>query len=215
MSLTAHPALVLNADFRPMTTSRSRCVVAGRHPRRGSASASPSWPSTTLAARGPSTRIRLPSVVALRKYQPLARRVAFTRFNVFLRDRFRCQYCGETIRVLGVDVRARHPALARRHHDWSNIVTACVPCNARQGQLAARRAAPPAPRSQLESCSPRSGAFPPSYLHQAGRLPLLGRAVEAQRYHPRPCASGVRLAVSIVQGAADWDGEAVGVMVVE
>jgi 5-methylcytosine-specific restriction endonuclease McrA len=38
--------------------------------------------------------MRLPSVVAVRDYVRIANRVAFTRFNVFLRDRFTCQYCG-------------------------------------------------------------------------------------------------------------------------
>src|SRR3712207_9347871 len=39
--------------------------------------------------------MRLPSVIALKEYIPAARKPAFTRFNVFLRDRFECQYCGE------------------------------------------------------------------------------------------------------------------------
>ena len=38
---------------------------------------------------------RLPSVIALRDYVRPPSRVLFTRFNVFLRDRFRCQYCGD------------------------------------------------------------------------------------------------------------------------
>ena len=42
----------------------------------------------------PTLSMRLPSVIALKQYVPLSRRPAFTRFNVFLRDRFVCQYCG-------------------------------------------------------------------------------------------------------------------------
>ena len=45
--------------------------------------------------RSPSITMRLPSVVAMRDFVPIPKRVAFTRFNVFLRDRFRCQYCGK------------------------------------------------------------------------------------------------------------------------
>ena len=41
----------------------------------------------------PSVALKLPSVIALKEYVPAARRPAFTRFNVFLRDRFVCQYC--------------------------------------------------------------------------------------------------------------------------
>src|SRR3546814_4542078 len=42
----------------------------------------------------PSREFRLPSVISLKEYVPPAKRPAFTRFNVFLRDRFGCQYCG-------------------------------------------------------------------------------------------------------------------------
>jgi len=41
----------------------------------------------------PNFRMRLPSVIALREYIATSRYPAFTRFNVFLRDSFRCQYC--------------------------------------------------------------------------------------------------------------------------
>lgn len=42
----------------------------------------------------PSMAMRLPSVIALRDYIKPAEYPAFTRFNLFLRDMFRCQYCG-------------------------------------------------------------------------------------------------------------------------
>src|SRR3546814_13254173 len=42
----------------------------------------------------PSCEFRLPSVISLKEYVPPAKRPAFTRFNVFLRDRLGCQYCG-------------------------------------------------------------------------------------------------------------------------
>ena len=44
--------------------------------------------------RSPSFEMKLPSVVSLKSYVRPARHPAFTRFNVFLRDRFECQYCG-------------------------------------------------------------------------------------------------------------------------
>ena len=45
--------------------------------------------------RSPNFEIKLPSVISLKEYIPATRRPAFTRFNVFLRDRFSCQYCNE------------------------------------------------------------------------------------------------------------------------
>ena len=39
----------------------------------------------------------LPSVVSLKDYIKPADRPAFTRFNVFLRDKFTCQYSGQRL----------------------------------------------------------------------------------------------------------------------
>ncbi len=42
----------------------------------------------------PSFEFRLPRRFSLKTYVKPTRHPAFTRFNVFLRDRFACQYCG-------------------------------------------------------------------------------------------------------------------------
>jgi hypothetical protein len=94
MSLAAHPALVLNADFQPLSYFPlslwpwQSAVKAILDDAVAAIAEYDAW------ARSPSTRIRLPYVVALRRYVPAPKRVVFTRFNVFLRDGFRCQYCG-------------------------------------------------------------------------------------------------------------------------
>ena len=38
--------------------------------------------------------MRLPSVIALKSFVRPLTNPNFTRFNVFLRDKFCCQYCG-------------------------------------------------------------------------------------------------------------------------
>jgi 5-methylcytosine-specific restriction endonuclease McrA len=49
-----------------------------------------------FAVRSPSLIFPLPSVIALKQYQNTAERPPpFTRFNLFLRDSFMCQYCAE------------------------------------------------------------------------------------------------------------------------
>src|ERR1700693_3569412 len=90
----AWPALVLNADYRPLSYYPLSVWA---------------WQDTIKAVflervhtvahydksvRSPSVEIRLPSVVSLKTFVKPARHPAFTRFNVFLRDRFSCQYCG-------------------------------------------------------------------------------------------------------------------------
>jgi HNH endonuclease len=90
----AHPALVLNADFQPLSyfplsllhwEDAVKAVVKGTHYV---------VEEYDRVVRSPSIEMLLPCVLALRKYRPAPKHVAFTRFNVFLCDRFRCQYCG-------------------------------------------------------------------------------------------------------------------------
>jgi len=165
MTSPAHPALVLNADFRPMSyfplslLSWQDAVQAVFSERVSVVAEYDTW------AHSPSTQIRLPSVVALRKYQPSARRVAFTRFNVFLRDRFTCQYCGQVFPSSALTFEHVIPRSHGGLTTWSNIVTACVPCNTRKGsslRIKPRRA-PKEPTVTELLAAKRS--FPPGYLH--------------------------------------------------
>ena len=89
------PALVLNADFRPLSyyplslwswqdtikaVFLERVNIVANYDR---------------AVHSPSFEMKLPSVVSLKTFVKPSTHPAFTRFNVFLRDRFSCQYCGE------------------------------------------------------------------------------------------------------------------------
>ena len=112
-----YPALVLNADFRPLSYFPlslwpwQEAVKAAFLGRVNIVS------EYDRVVRSPSLEIRLPSVIALKEYVHLDRRPAFTRFNVFLRDSFECQYCLTDFPVGGPDLRPRGPALARRPDD--------------------------------------------------------------------------------------------------
>src|SRR6516162_7708717 len=167
MTMAAHPALVLNADFRPMSyfpLSLLRwedAVHAVFNDRVSIVAEYDTW------VRSASTRIRLPSVVALRKYQPAARRVAFTRFNVFLRDRFTCQYCGEAFPASALTFEHVIPRSRGGRTTWSNIVTACMPCNT--GKAASTRIKPRRPPKEptLNELLAAKRAFPSDYLHES------------------------------------------------
>ncbi len=78
--------------------------------------------------------IRLPSVVRLlrlvrRSPQP----VRFSRQNIYVRDGFRCQYCGRRRAMEELTYDHVVPRAQGGRTDWENIVTACVECNARKG----------------------------------------------------------------------------------
>ena len=81
-----------------------------------------------------SITLRTPAVVRLTKARvPTQNKVRFSRTNVFLRDGFRCQYCGD--RPPAQELTCDH-VIPRSHGgrtEWSNIVTCCVPCNRHKG----------------------------------------------------------------------------------
>jgi len=127
------PALVLNADFRPLSYFPLSLW---------------SWQDTVKAVfldrvsilseydrevHSPSMKMRLPSVIALKEYIAASRYPAFTRFNVFLRDSFSCQYCG--YRRPTPDLTFDHvvPKSKGGRTIWENVVTACCTCNLRKG----------------------------------------------------------------------------------
>ena len=166
-----YPALVLNADFRPLSYfplslwAWQDAVKAVFLDRVSVLS------EYDTEVHSPSTRRRLPSVIALKDYIPSARRPAFTRFNVFLRDAFTCQYCGE--RSPAHDLTFDHlvPRSRGGHTTWNNVVAACSPCNLRKGNLT------PDEAKMFPSQNPfqptvqhlhRNGRlFPPNYLHDS------------------------------------------------
>lgn len=84
--------------------------------------------------RTPGMTICVPHVIVLHRYQQCPPRVVrFNRRNIYIRDRFRCQYCGrapgrEDLTIDHVLPRSRGGASV-----WHNVVAACAPCNSRKG----------------------------------------------------------------------------------
>jgi 5-methylcytosine-specific restriction endonuclease McrA len=78
--------------------------------------------------------IKLPSVVRLLQ---MVRRpkspVRFSRQNIYARDRYHCQYCGD--QFASEDLTYDHviPRSRGGKTQWENIVTCCVDCNRQKG----------------------------------------------------------------------------------
>lgn len=81
----------------------------------------------------PSLTIPMPAVVRLKKpVGSVKRGVKFSRINVFTRDGFRCQYCGDKKRMGELNYDHVVPRDKGGRTEWENIVTACYPCNDRK-----------------------------------------------------------------------------------
>ena len=152
------PVLVLNADFRPLSyyplslwswqdaikaVFLDRVNIVEHYDR---------------AVRSP-LRDSAAQVVSLKSFVKPTTHPAFTRFNVFLRDRFACQYCGSRD-----DLTFDHivPRSKGGQTTWDNVVAACSPCNLRKGNLTPQQA----------RMFPRQPPFAPTVhqLHRNGRL---------------------------------------------
>ena len=169
-NLQSCPALVLNADYTPLSyyplslwpwqtaikaLFLDRVTVVESYDRQ---------------VHSPSLDLAIPSVIALRQYVKPSEFPAFTRFNLFLRDRFQCQYCGS-----GEHLTFDH-VLPRRlggRTTWENIATACAPCNMKKGGRTPKQAGMRLPVDPIRPTSwqlqQHGRAFPPGYLHETWR----------------------------------------------
>jgi len=167
-ALTQHPALVLNADYRPLSYlplslwSWQEAVKAAFLHRVSIVA------EYDAVVHSPSTTIRIPSVVVLKDYVKPAKSTAFTRFNLFLRDGFTCQYCGKK-----GDMTFDHvvPRARGGRTVWGNVVAACGPCNLKKGARSLRQAgmslrrAPRRPTAR--ELHDQGRKFPPNHLHES------------------------------------------------
>jgi 5-methylcytosine-specific restriction endonuclease McrA len=173
MPLENCQALVLNADFRPLSyfplslwpwqdtikaVFLDRVNVVSEYDR---------------VVHSPSHEFRVPSVISLKEFIPLSRRPAFTRFNVFLRDSFACQYCSDSYPANDLTFDHVVPRSRGGRTVWANVVTACTNCNLRKSNRLPKearmfpRTPPDQPSTQRLQRNGR--AFPPNYLHESWR----------------------------------------------
>ena len=169
--LSQFPALVLNADFRPLSYlplslwSWQEAVKASFQDRVNIIA------EYEEEVHSPSMTLTLPSVIALKDYVPMNRTPAFTRFNVFLRDHFRCQYC--SIKLPAQDLTFDHvlPRAKGGKTSWDNVVTACQKCNLKKGsrllQHSGLHLIKDARRPSYHQLQDYGRRFPPNFLHES------------------------------------------------
>ncbi len=173
VATNAFPALVLNADFQPLSYfplslwSWHDSVKAVVTDRVNVVS------EYDTEINSPSFSLKLPSVISLKEYIAAQRQPAFTRFNVFLRDRFSCQYCDMDLPSHELTFDHVIPRSRGGRTTWENVVAACAPCNLRKGGRMPHHAGmlpmrhPARPTSHELQSNGRH--FPPNFLHESWR----------------------------------------------
>ncbi|WP_294931730.1 HNH endonuclease [uncultured Paracoccus sp.] len=162
------PALVLNADFRPLSYYPLSLLPWQEAVKAVFLDRVSIIAEYDEVVRSQRHEIRMPSVVVLKDYVKPRKRVAFTRFNLFLRDEFACQYCGAR-----GDLTFDHvvPRSKGGITSWENVVAACSPCNLKKANrplsrsgLRLRRNPRRPSASDLHAAGRR---FPPNHLHES------------------------------------------------
>ena len=110
----------------------------------------------------------LPSVIALKSFIKPSEQPNFTRFNVFLRDKFTCQYCGEN-----KDLTFDHLLTKWKGGitDWENVVTDCSTCNVKKGGRLYLKSGMKLFRKPfrptVDDLLQNGKNFPPNFLHES------------------------------------------------
>lgn len=85
--------------------------------------------------------LAVPRIIRLTDYHGFPREgVALTRRNVYARDGNACQYCGTRLAARQLTIDHVIPRSRGGAESWSNLVTACMPCNTRKGGRTPRAA---------------------------------------------------------------------------
>lgn len=135
-SLTGFSALVLNADYQPLSylplsvwswQDAIKAVWQGRVDVVATYDAE---------VRSASAAFEIPSVVVLRNYEARSTRAPrYSKRLLLLRDQFTCQYCRN--RFHGSQLTADHvvPRASGGKSTWDNVVASCLPCNQKKKSL--------------------------------------------------------------------------------
>ncbi len=105
-----------------------------------------SWSELSVAMNTESIgwvqgRIRVPRVIVLTTFDRIPKRhVRFSRLNIYARDAFTCQYCGERPARSELNLDHVVPRSLGGRSTWENVVCSCLDCNRRKGGRTPRQA---------------------------------------------------------------------------
>lgn len=83
-----------------------------------------------------SWETRVPAVIMLKDMMRRKRMPRFSRYNLYLRDMFTCQYCLTSFPQSQLTLDHVLPISKGGKTTWENLVASCGPCNSRKGNNA-------------------------------------------------------------------------------
>lgn len=135
--------LVLNADYTPIDVVSWKDAITMTFSEEKNAY--PIEYHETKIKDSANREHYLPSIIVLKRYVSNRNETTYskyTRYNIFTRDGFKCQYCGnkfsrEDLTIDHVIPISRYKKLGYtgRINCLTNVVTCCYPCNIRKGNF--------------------------------------------------------------------------------
>jgi len=128
------PVLVLNANYEPLNVCTTKRAMGLMFTEK----------ATMLEngrgfIRSVSMNYPAPSVIRLGRMIKRPRpSVKLSKSEVFRRDHYTCQYCGQMAQELTIDHIV--PRSKDGPHTWNNLITACPKCNIKKGGRTAKEA---------------------------------------------------------------------------
>ena len=78
----------------------------------------------------PNTKLVVPRVIRLTKYDKMPKyQLRLTRKNIYERDEYRCQYCGNKYATEDLNLDHVVPRSKGGKNTWTNLVCSCISCN--------------------------------------------------------------------------------------
>ncbi|RKZ85385.1 MAG: HNH endonuclease [Gammaproteobacteria bacterium] len=182
--LAKHRTLLLNADFQPISYSPLSLVpwtkvlwwmVKGDMTGKPRVRVVEEYDDVFINSI--NKKIPLPSVIAYANYVKMPQHIKFSRYNIFLRDDFTCQYTGEKLPPSKLTFDHVIPQDKGGKTNWENIVACSQRINQLKTNLSLKQFKrrygysllrnPYTPTSyELQN---RGRQFPPRYLHESWR----------------------------------------------
>jgi len=133
-SILSAPVLVLNANYEPLNVCSTKRAFSLIFSEKALLVMNGRGVIQTVSRAYPA-----PSIIRLDQMIKRPRpKVKLTKIEIFRRDDFTCQYCGQNSTRLTIDhVVPRHLGGL---HVWENVVAACPACNHKKGGNTTRQA---------------------------------------------------------------------------
>lgn len=138
MKISNRRCLILNADYSPLTTIdwRRAVVWSIESDNKIQGINIIDFYQNDFIQGTNNRKYPIPAVAITKKYLNISScTVTFSRKNIFIRDNFTCQYCGDNKAINQLTYDHVIPKSKWNHKlgntptNWTNIVTACLNCN--------------------------------------------------------------------------------------